>query len=668
MNNMKLSCKKYFFFLLLFVFAGAVSSCIYEEVPVEEEDETTVRENGDVINITVTLDRMGGAQTKAVTAAYLEEIEDYVDPEKLRVLLFDSEDKFLFESKSRWIKQLDNTASHSVWSVSIPLYSFGNDSSYDWEWGKIREKLTTGQFKVAILANRPDREWNMGILKKDENNDDIPGEYHVLNGWFGSNGPYWTRKNSVVYDGDDKDVKDVFDLHHCQYDPIYHGKNYYTTLPRANTTEVDYSNHNFDFYGSVTGPDNPEERDPERPLMGATSSWVDWGQNDDVRDPQGWKFRKNKYPDKEYPIPMYGIQSFNPLSGWKKGTTVNLNRTEDKPVSLLRSVVRLELVVPKDAAAHVLLFYSNIYARCEPMDVWTPTDVLWTTPSTHATECEWTLVKDFGRMTIQGDPYRENNLVTLGSIAGSKQTYQERLSWLYGIWRKEKDWSFDNADTETKKTYEINSYFDKKYPDKEGTEDRFVRIFNPCTQRVTALYVEKAYSDGINDHYIVYTGERNVNDASNLGQMGNTGSGNPTILYWTLVDDTEKTKIAGSKTKYYYQTFSLPIVNYSEAGAVAAVTHTGYVMKGQTPGNGTKEEPDTSENDDSSSTGMGLYLQDVHNNSIAAKYWPLPLLRNHVYQLTLGGTTAVATRSGDAGKTDISVRLDHRYTEDISFK
>lgn len=667
--------KTWKYFVISFVlvaFGNILTSCIYEEYPIENETDEESFE-GDVLKFTFTLDNMGGgAATRAENP--LAKWENYVDAEKVRVLVFDNEDKFLFESKNRYIKQLNPSPDHSTWSVTIPMGSYGNDKEYDWDWDEIRKRMSAKSFKIALLVNRPDREWNMGILKRTEDGKDVdPNDdsqwtgtpYVVPSGWFGSTGPHWDRTNSVASATNENDVKNVFHLHHCQYDPIYHGKNYYTTY-NANKT-YNYQNTNFDFYGCITGDENPDVHDPNNPYMGAASSWVDWGENDDAKDE--WGFRYGVRPSEKRPIPMYGIQEYARLTGWKKGTSVNLDRDGDKAISLLRSVVKLELLVPQNTVGDVLLFYSNVYARCEPMDVWTPTDQLWKGPGSHAgssdTQCEWNLIKDFGRMTISGDPYQDNNgIVTKTQIADGKRVYQERLSWVYGIWRKEKNWSFDNEDAETERKYTINSYFDNKYLDKpEGVrEDRFVRIFNPCIQRNNTIHVEKCpgYNDGY-DHYVVYTGERNINDASNLGQMGAAGSG-PTVLYWSIIDKNTSTinNVANCR-----KVWSFAVVDYNNATTAAnlnLVMRSGYKMNGKNPSNGTASQP--SNTNSSSSSGFGNYLIDVQNGSIDESLWPLPLLRNHVYSITLA-----PTKVGSIGdEVPFAVHFEEKHTEDINFQ
>ena len=663
------STMKYLLLSFLLLASGVVTSCVYDEYPIEN-DVDEVQFDGDVLKFTFTLDNMGGeAATRAENP--LAKWENYVDAEKVRVLVFDNKDQFLFESKNRFIKQLNPSPDHSTWSVTIPMGSYGNDKEYNWEWDEIRKRMSANSFKIALLVNRPDREWNMGILQRnklvpnedcDPNNSatyDGPDPYVVPQGWFGSTGPHWDKTNSIASytdEEDKKDVKDVFDLHHCQYDPIYHGKNYYTT---GNS----FKNTNQNFYGSVT------EGDAELPYMGATSSWVDWGVNDNVRDGQGWQYRKTVLPSEKHPIPMYGIQEYAPLIGWKKGTSVNLDRLSDKPISLLRSVVKLELIVPKGTAQHVLLFYPNIYARCEPMDVWTSTDLLWTANDRHKADCEWNLIKNF-RMTEVTDETgtSDDNNLAQNVIFASRLKIQQRMSFLYGIWRKEKNWSF-NDDNDGR---DIDSYYDENYKDKE-----FVRLFNPCTQRNTAVYVEKCpgYESDLYDHFVAYVGERNVNDPSNLGDLGNHGGGNCTVMYWCIMSSASKTKTVSGTTYSYKELYSLPIIQYDQTGLdLTKVLRKGYSFANAKPANSTNNM--TTNRNSGASTNMGLYAQKVHSSghpgeseydsNFDEKYWPLPLLRNHVYSITMTGMRSGGNLTDD--EVPFSVHFEEKHTENINFQ
>ena len=689
---------KRFLFPMLLAAAGMLAACTDDPTGAELDDRAEEVYEGDVLKITVTLDNMGGAATRAdlhPTVAELKRLESYVDPEKFRVLVFDDEDRFLFESKSRWIKQLDPSSDHSIWSVAIPLYTYGNDGSkdFDWRWSEIRTALTTASFKIAVLANRPE----VDIMPEMSDND--------ISSQFDNSGPHWTVVNTVAGATDASQIKTVFDLHHSQYDPIYENKG----------NDSNWSENGYAFIMGTT--------EKGKPALSATSSWVDFS-NDDAegkyvkknpnnakegyyltedeyepgpglgknRDPRGWNFRKSRLPDETYPIPMYGIQQFEPLIGWKKGTTIDLNRSTDKPIALLRSVVKLELVVPKLATAKkgveyptdVVLFYSNIYARCEPMNVWTPTDRVWADATgRHDGVCDMDIIisnAQQGRITVSADydDARSNN------PSGSFTRYRQRIGWYYGAWWQADKWP------------QLNTYLSSY--NKQTT--KFPQVFNPCIQRNSSVYVEKTYEDADGYHYVVYTGERNVNDPSSLSNMGSDGSGSPTVLYWCVVYDTENNKNFWGDGEGAI-TYSFPVADYSGEfhngvkANIYNVSREGRVtptysdnnnpsvsnMTGLKPANSERCAGGWSSGKESygaNGTGMGEYLRRVQGhknydcrtaNEDAGAYpatdYPLPLVRNHVYTLTMTPASRAAT--DDDNGLSFSVQLEERHTKDIGF-
>ena len=680
---------KYIQVVVISTFLTMLGSCTSEQLSVPEE--SPMDENaGDVINITLTLDNMGGESSTRSTPSELTYLENYVDPRKVRVLFFDDDDKFLFESKSRWVKQLDPSSDHSSWSVSVPLYSHGNDrEEYEWEWDKIRTKLTSNKFKVAILANRPAYQYY-----PDVDNGSF-GDY-----WFDNTGPNWTVKNSAVYEGADGDVKDVFDIHHSQFDPIYYNK----------SIENNGGGHAYDFMMGNCTQNGSSRLDGQMPTSSSTSSWLDYSNGDKVRDPYGWGYRKSRLPSTDEPIPMYGIQEFEPLTTWKKGTTIDLSREADgdrkadKPISLLRSVVKLELLVPKGFGVNgehdVVLFYGNWFTRCEPMDVWTPTDQIWksdhgSTSSWSEGDCEWKKIWDYG-------PIAKNGLSD--NASDGVLDYKKRMSWIYGLWRKKKGWSFGTT---------VNTYFDDTYKlitTDEQIDATFPHVFNPCVQRIQRVYIDVTYTDDEYDHYVVYCGERNVNDPSNLTRPGNSGSGNSPVLYWTIISGKKDEngqytgkveRVTANNANAYINaecahTFSFPIVDYKEGASVFNCTREGILITDDLkdiqnqlsfptagpylwyPANSQKcvgcsvgAESAAFAN----GTGMGEYMRRVAGHSTDNQYYrpgdnaglysgkdiPLPLVRNHVYRLTVGYTRGAA-------ENPFMISSEVSATEDICFR
>lgn len=620
----------------IFLLSLLFFSCVEENFPDENSNDKVLgREEDYAITFAFTLDRMGGTRSPGDNPN--EYFESYIDPQKCRVLFFDSQDRFLFESKSRWVKQMETTSNEeSMWFVSVPFFSSGNDiEEFNWDWDNIREALLTGSFKIAIIANLAHTEY-LPDLKDNK----IQGQK-----WFENTGPNWNKLNSICHynpndtENIEKYVKKVFDLHHVQWDPIYHNKG----------IMEEGSNDNFYDYILYSNINNKNtvvkgEEEEDRPTMGALSCWVDINGEDadnkltDNKDPYGWGYRRSMNVSEAHPIPMYGIQEFAPIveKEWPKGTTINLNRDGDNKISLLRSVVKLELIIPKSAVNNqavdfVALWYSNVYARCLPMDCWTSTERIW--EQEHGTDCEWYDIQNNGPIVHLDEDGATNE----------KDYYQKRMAWFYGKWL-EQGWGFGSLG--------------KKYVEDLKEKDDFVRfpsVYNSCIQRNATVFVadkstkeEKTASDFSNDnyyHYIVYTGERNMNDPAYLNRMGEiSGNGRQPVIFWQV-------GINGT-------IYSIPITDYNVANNPAFKIET---ISGTEPAN--NGDPRSSTRTD---YGTYNYMWEVANSHLETNLLPWTLMRNHVYRLTLGKKTG--TRSGETGTLrDLNIKAENLYSNSISF-
>lgn len=598
------------------------TSCKDDDIIMSPEvDEPDIK--GDGLSFLVTLDNMGGAAFMGNNP--MEEVENYVDPEKFRILFFNDKDEFLFESKSRWIRKLPTSLDQEyiTWKVSVPFFTYGNDDEpiYDWNWKEIKKQLQSGEFKIAILANRP------GI--------DYSPDFHDTNtgsSWFDNSGPYWDASNSTATEGVNRaNVKRVFDLHHAQYDPIYEGKG---------TAGHNLSNF-YNFIGST------DERG--RFAMGSTASWVNWT-NDGATDPNdkstsprkltkseganmddnGWEYRLTRVPDFNYPIPMYGIQRYDPIpfADWEDGTTYDLVQSLEKPVSLLRCVVRIDLLIPATYTVdYVLLFYSNIYSRCDPMNVWDPTDEIWAEDH-DPSRCEWKRIQNHGPISTINDPQTADEC---------KPLYQQRLSWLYGSWLSQ-GWPFPEMPNA--------KAFIESEKDKYGD---YPNVFNSCIQRNTANFVDDVNYFGKDNgyhHYIIYTGERNVLDPSYLYNMGSPSSGNQICEYLSIGLKRPGSTTTGDRYSIIFTD------DYSNIDKACYHTTYTYDTKG-IPLDRNQTKPGNNMGGTNGSSGIMYYISA--QDSRFPK--PIPLMRNHVYRITLGGTRADG---------QISVKGDEFYSKSLN--
>lgn len=600
------------FALLLGSVLGTVS-CKDDDllVDVPEVDGPAFGDDVYCLNFVATLDNMG-SRSVYDSSKEPEEItkwENYIDLERFRVLFFDEDDKFIFESKNRWVKQVDADDHFSSWYISVPLGAFGNDSygaGQEYDWDAIHTFLTTHRFKVALLVNRPAKLLYPGF---------IDSELELTEGVFDNDGPYWGPG--------DVGEKSLFDLHHYQYDVIYTDKGEH----RIKTNSC--------YYDFVMG-----EIDTDRPTMGSAINWVSFDNGDTDKDQMyntSNYMRNIKMPSAEHPIPMYGIQQFDPIPDkmWRKGTpfdisnepaeafpdiAVELGKYDYRSIALLRCCVRLDLKIPKSVKngakpTYVTLWYSNIYSRTEPMDTWTPTDQIWNQNGMAHSDgnCEMSRLISFGPVVTNKDP----------GNGGTKDKYQERIKWFYGAWL-DRDWKFKRVDGKT------------MIPEKNGIE--YPRIFNACIQRNKVIQLKNGdmtnYFDdkGSYWHYVVYTGERSPNDVNSLPDMPK----NPYIVTFVISWDD---------TKFY----CIPLLNYEKntdtsVAGVFGPTSDGKWKDGSTPS--------------AYNTYINTTLPASTGNNI-----PYPLLRNHIYKFTLSGKA----RSTDDELDNIRISSEVLATPDINF-
>lgn len=654
---------KYGFLYIAALFLG-LTSCVDQEVMVAEDisdafDKET--EGQSRIDLVVTLDKMSGASFMGTNP--MEDIENYIDPEKFRVLFFDENDKFLFESQSRWIRKLPSSLNEDfiTWKVSVPFFSYGNDldEKYDWNWSEIKKSLIKGKkFKIAILANRPGTDYFPDL------EDAVAGA-----AWFDNSGPHWTKENSVATVGvDPLKVKDILSLHHGQWDPIYESKG---------ATGHSQSN----YYNFIAGEVNGQL------AMGSTASWVKWdkdgiahptennpydatkkrkltrsegGNMDDYR----WEYRLTRLPSYEYPIPMYGLQEYDPIpeGDWEDGTTFDLEKAKlGDAVSLLRSVVRLDLLIPESYDVdYVLLFYPNIYSRCEPMNVWDPTDKIW--EEDHDKDCEWRRIRAHGPTSKIGDPSSGNSSSDNGEQVACHRVYHERMAWYYGAWRSQ-GWPFPD--------WKGSSDIDTHLASEKQKYGEFPQVYNSCIQRNTANFVDpdNLFHDvpGYH-HYIVYTGERNVMDPSYLYNMGSTASGNSVVVYWSVGINRTKDALTGEKTKGDRYSF---LITDDYSSPQKTIFHTSYDYNTSINPNFPKGVPnDRSNTKPGNNMGgtngsSGIMYHIANSDKESGVVMPLPLMRNHVYRITMGGTKIGATRSSE-DDPGITLKSEVIYNKSIN--
>lgn len=719
-----LSIKNIFLFSIALL--SVFSSCVDDDIAKPDSGTPGSEWNEDESNclqVVISLDDMGGVSAASSSRGgdieNLREVENYVDTEKLRILFFTCVDKdesiegdydhdyFLFEPKNHWVKKIgadDNHPNQNRWLVSIPMYTHGNNSgTYSWDWEFIHERLTTAPFKIAILANRPEYDYV----------DEFSGNYNdgstvaISAGWMPNKGPYWSTIDAFSPGDEDKSpeelkarVKDVFDLHHCQTDINYINKSdkdgFYSFV--MGDWKSDKTPTWASAYAEASNAGVAGILENKGPKMGATASWVDWeyynpnyandvdknGRVTVCQNEGGFKNTSQAYakrfrlPSFDYPIPMYGIQKFAPITTdrddfelWPEGSPFYLSEGipgqdpledavyDQKTISILRSVVKMELLIPKTAGnlEMVSVCYSNIYSRCDPIDVWTPTDILWN--SIHKQQSDGSYTGD-GKCEIERILKYGSFCTTDGSSSGSGVSeYQQVMSWFYGSW-KDKGWDF-------------NGYSGTFV---SGNDNAYPKIFNPAIQRNQLVICDSnsSFDDVVGyHHYIIYCGERNIMDPSSLGSLHGTSAGNEMSQYWMIqingdvygipaTDYSEKTNTIHTVTPFPAQSgknvFSRPDnltymanhqANKSNEGSGGVMIDNKYRY-----------------------TMMDYYNQSVTNSPKEQTRLPWPLIRNHVYKITLSnkqtggaGGSASGRSVSDQPDSAFSVKCEDFYSKSL---
>lgn len=195
-------------------------------------------------------------------------------------------------------------------------------------------------------------------------------------------------------------------------------------------------------------------------------------------------------------IPMYGIQEFGAIGDrMVPGEMFNLSEQKDNyqygKVHLLRSLAKVELLIPTGflQLTHAYLRCVNRTSRCEPVDVSTSTYKLW-----NNVDNEITNIKNYGPFYKKND--KDHGL------------YRSQLSWFYKAW------------TEWNPQWDFNKI--TEYPVTVSNKSDYPHIFNTRINRSDYVhFIYKGKKDNY-DYYVLYVPEKNIDDPSDVGEMGAT--------------------------------------------------------------------------------------------------------------------------------------------------
>lgn len=314
-------------------------------------------------------------------------------------------------------------------------------------------------------------------------------------------------------------------------------------------------------------------------------------------------------------IPMYGVQTFIAIGNlWKPGTVFDLSNfnkldtetntsnnppTTDliypfKSISLLRSVAKVELKIPKIYKAHHIFLRSiNRRSRCEPVDVSTPTDKIWEKTNgnvgpndQHGDICkEWDNI--YGHEPFFDLNFRETKDEETGITTHTQlNEYQEKLAWYYGTW--------GDGDM-------MNGIPIKKTPDKD-----YPHIMNAMIGRTDFTEFIEAGSDSYYDRYVLYVPDKYVDDPGSVGSSMITTA--PKICHIEFREEND------------------PYTNIDDNWCYRIYFTDGGFNKEM-------KYPDFSKYDDNSSKTHDWETDYEKNVNNLQKHWPI--IRNHYYRFTV---------------------------------
>lgn len=230
-------------------------------------------------------------------------------------------------------------------------------------------------------------------------------------------------------------------------------------------------------------------------------------------------------PSREHPIPMYGIQDFMPIGDYAKDNEIfNLSvyngvstpGYEYRSVSMLRSLARVDVMLPKSIFPEPESVYMrslNHSARCAPIDVYTPTDIIWYGAMGNYDPSKWADVfgsynnvvgasQELENIRAYGPNYMQGNTADKNPNNYLKD-FQVRTSWFFGVWN---DWGWN--------------WNGKLSREEVPTVKPWPRVFNTALSRADFANFIPINDDNEYWHYVLYTPEKNITDANNAGQLG----------------------------------------------------------------------------------------------------------------------------------------------------
>lgn len=254
-------------------------------------------------------------------------------------------------------------------------------------------------------------------------------------------------------------------------------------------------------------------------------------------------------PSNEHPIPMYGIQNFDPVgkylmpgktfnlssesyNDYLKDPKLNLPQYNYKNIYLLRSVAKVELLFDKKVfrnmvPEHVFMRVMNRTARCEPTDVVNPTDWIWYGDGGSflydGKLYNVSVDKAAGPDTFVGAKREFENICKYGPLYNRAKNsgeddddaYRRVTSWYYGIWSANNE----ALGNERGRYYWLNPW---NWNDKNRVlpnDYPHPRIYNPRIDRSDFCRFHRVPDEDGYYKFIMYMPEKNIDDADSRGRL-----------------------------------------------------------------------------------------------------------------------------------------------------
>lgn len=345
--------------------------------------------------------------------------------------------------------------------------------------------------------------------------------------------------------------------------------------------------------------------------------------------------REGVAPSGHQGIPMYGVQDFSKIDDWQRGTTITLS----KNINLVRALAKVEVFIKKDFGEpkHVIMRCMNRAARCEPIDVHTPTDKIWISKHEYTgtdkdiadDNCEWFRIQKYGP--------------TFEKVENGD--YKSWLSWFYGSWKTDNNseypmhWKTDG--TSVRYRYDVDKGYHVPVGTMKGWGDESMysyttnleppHIFNPYIYRSEFCNMIKI-NEETSDHgetyykYVLFVPEKNIEDPTTVGNLAS----NPKVMHieYRFPPDASISQVDDGLSAVEDDPYTNSEYNLDDNDCYR-IYFTNY-------GGGTTVNGPVNEELKNQRWWKYTYDEYEKDGDRLTKHWPI--MRNHKYRMFVGGS------------------------------